>query len=122
VRPARSPWTGHPPTWRGRLRRDPITRGILPSAENVIHALRFAPALQGAFEYDPATGRTMLLRPLPGAPADAWNGPRPARDADVSTINRYLHTARFMETAADTIIEAIDTVTGCPCQLAGVPG
>ena len=74
-------------------------------------AMRSAPEMRGALAYDEMLCAAILTGPLPAieaAGAEAFDGPRPARDTDVSRLQEWLQHAGLPKIGKDTTHQAVD--------------
>ena len=98
------------PRWIDQALCDERGRPIANLA-NAMLALRAAPEMQGALAYDEMLCAAILTGSLPAigtAGAEPFDGPRPARDTDVSRLQEWLQHAGLPKIGKDTTHQAVD--------------
>ncbi|HEY7245316.1 MAG TPA: virulence-associated E family protein [Xanthobacteraceae bacterium] len=82
-------------------------RGLLPTLQNTMVALRNDPAVKDAVAYDEMLCAAVLVHPIPKGRSTSHK-PRPITDVDVTRLQEWLQIAGIRNVGKDTAHQAID--------------
>jgi predicted P-loop ATPase len=85
----------------------------LPILANVLHVMRNAPLIHGAFAYDEMLRAPLLIHPLPINGTDEFDNeleplPRPVRDTDVTQLQEWLQRKGLQKISQAVVHQAVD--------------
>jgi predicted P-loop ATPase len=92
--------------WMAELKRHGTSGAPICNLDNALQYLRHAEDLAGLFAYDEMLQAEMLLKPIPGS-GEAWTGPRPIRDTDVTAVREWLQENWLVSVTKDIVFDAV---------------